>query len=558
MYFFKTALTILFLALSSKFFSQQNAFDFDGIDDYATAPNASALITNSGQLSMTMWVYPTSTVTGYPNFEGFAGFRNDLNADFYLLQLGTNTVEARFRNSGGTNFDIVYNGLVLNAWNHFVLTYDGTNFSLYHNGIFQASIAANGTITNSTQGFNIGRLPFSTSFFLDGKLDEVSLWNTSLAQGDVTAIYNGCGIDPNSAGLQLLYGFNQGIANGNNSGIVNLLDATGTINASITGAALSGSSSNFVNGVQGGGFSTSSTSSCETYTWALNGVTYASSGTYTYVIPNGSSNGCDSTVYLNLTISSPPDLTTNVTSCDSYTWSVNGSTYTTSTTAMATLTNSLGCSYNHTLNLTIKNSTEATDVEVSCDSYTWIDGNTYTSSTNTPTIVIPNSVGCDSIITLDLTINSISNTVINNGDGSYSSDVAAIEYSWVDCANSYTALNGENGQTFIPTLNGTYALIVSDANCTDTSGCFNVGGIGINEITERFKIYPIPSTDKLEIIPFQKGEFTYRIFDALGKEIQNETKLQKIICIENLAEGYFYLEISNEDGFIQNYKFIKH
>ena len=75
MYFFKTALTILFLALSSKFFSQQNAFDFDGIDDYATAPNASALITNSGQLSMTMWVYPTSTVTGYPNFEGFAGFR---------------------------------------------------------------------------------------------------------------------------------------------------------------------------------------------------------------------------------------------------------------------------------------------------------------------------------------------------------------------------------------------------------------------------------------------------------------------------------------------------
>ena len=61
-----------------------------------------------------------------------------------------------------------------------------------------------------------------------------------------------------------------------------------------------------------------------------------------------------------------------------------------------------------------------------------------------------------------------------------------------------------------------------------------------------------------EIIPFQKGEFTYRIFDALGKEIQNETKLQEIICIENLAEGYFYLEISNEDGFIQNYKFIKH
>ena len=40
-----------------------------------------------------------------------------------------------------------------------------------------------------------------------------------------------------------------------------------------------------------------------------------------------------------------------------------------------------------TLDLTIFSSSTATDVVVACDSYTWIDGKTYTSSNNTATIV---------------------------------------------------------------------------------------------------------------------------------------------------------------------------
>ena len=39
-----------------------------------------------------------------------------------------------------------------------------------------------------------------------------------------------------------------------------------------------------------------------------------------------------------------------------------------------------------------------------CDTYTWIDGNTYTSSNNTATFTLTNAAGCDSVVTLDLTI----------------------------------------------------------------------------------------------------------------------------------------------------------
>jgi hypothetical protein len=49
--------------------------------------------------------------------------------------------------------------------------------------------------------------------------------------------------------------------------------------------------------------------------------------------------------------------------------------------------------------------TYATDTITSCGPYTWIDGNTYTSSNNTATDTILSAAGCDSVIvTLHLTI----------------------------------------------------------------------------------------------------------------------------------------------------------
>ena len=87
----------------------------------------------------------------------------------------------------------------------------------------------------------------------------------------------------------------------------------------------------------------------------------------------------------------------------SYTW-IDGNTYTSSNnTATHILTNAAGCDSIITLNLTILN-TSGVDIQSHCDSYTWIDGNTYTSSNNTATVTLVNDAGCDSVVTLDLTI----------------------------------------------------------------------------------------------------------------------------------------------------------
>ena len=141
LYYFALSLTLILNAFHA--LGQSNAFDFDDVNDYVSVPNASGLISTTTAMSMSCWVFPTNAAAGWPNFDGFLGFRNDVNADFYLLQLNSTTVEARFRGNAGV-FTASQPGLVLNTWQHFVLTYDGSTLKVYLNGVLGTSIAASG------------------------------------------------------------------------------------------------------------------------------------------------------------------------------------------------------------------------------------------------------------------------------------------------------------------------------------------------------------------------------------------------------------------------------
>jgi hypothetical protein len=167
---------------------------------------------------------------------------------------------------------------------------------------------------------------------------------------------------------------------------------------------------------------------CDTYTW-IDGVTYtASTSTPTFTLTNAV--GCDSVVTLNLTINNSNTGTDIQTACDTYTW-MDGITYTASTSSPTfTLTNAVGCDSVVTLNLTINNSNTGTDIQTACDSYTWIDGVTYTASTSTPTFTLTNASGCDSVVTLDLTI--------NNSNAGTDIQTACDTYTWIDGV-TYTA-----------------------------------------------------------------------------------------------------------------------
>jgi hypothetical protein len=96
------------------------------------------------------------------------------------------------------------------------------------------------------------------------------------------------------------------------------------------------------------------------------------------------------------------DTTLTVSACDSFV-SPSGKVWTTSNTYIDTITNAGGCDSVLTINLTILQSTTATINPDVCDSYTSPSGKVWTTS-GTRNDTIPNAVGCDSVITINLTI----------------------------------------------------------------------------------------------------------------------------------------------------------
>lgn len=146
--------------------------------------------------------------------------------------------------------------------------------------------------------------------------------------------------------------------------------------------------------------STVNITTCDSYTWQNNGNTYTSSGTYSWHTTTAS--GCDSVVNLELTIKHQSYGTETVDACNSYTW-INGQTYRTSTTTPTYLFrngNTAGCDSTVTLHLTIHNSVTVETTEHECDEYIWA-GMIYTVDADI-TQEMETQWGCDSIVTLHL------------------------------------------------------------------------------------------------------------------------------------------------------------
>ncbi|MFN3529759.1 MAG: LamG-like jellyroll fold domain-containing protein [Bacteroidia bacterium] len=282
---------------STALFAQpQNALDFDGFDDYVETPAASGLLTGNNGFSMSCWVNPINTNPAFPNFDGIIGFRNDLNADFYIIQLSSTQFEARLRNENNQVFTITSPTVQLNTWQHLALVYNGTQLRFYHNGQLNQSISASGSISNSTVAFRIGRISFQIyDFNFNGQIDEVGLWSRALSDTEVNCIYRQKINNP-MPGLTHYYSMDQGLAGGINNSITSLTDQAGTLNGWLYGFSLNGTTSNFVTGTAQ--VTMVSDTICPGEIYSLGGQNFNQAGNYTVLLP--ATQGCDSTIYLQL------------------------------------------------------------------------------------------------------------------------------------------------------------------------------------------------------------------------------------------------------------------
>jgi hypothetical protein len=182
---------------------------------------------------------------------------------------------------------------------------------------------------------------------------------------------------------------------------------------------------------------TTSAAACDTYTWSVNGQTYTATGMYT-----GTTVTCVTQV-LNLTITPSSNNVTTISACDTYVWLNNNQTYTASGTYTGTTANCV----TQVLNLTITPSSNNVTTIAACDSYVWANNNqTYTTSG----IYTGNTVNCITEV-LNVTITpSVTNTTYVTACDSYMWPVDGITYTDSD---EFSATVGCVTETLVLTIN---------------------------------------------------------------------------------------------------------
>ncbi|MFM9984825.1 MAG: T9SS type A sorting domain-containing protein [Flavobacteriales bacterium] len=180
-----------------------------------------------------------------------------------------------------------------------------------------------------------------------------------------------------------------------------------------------------------------------------------------------------------------------------------------------------------------------------CNSYT-SNGETFTESG-----VYTQILSSDTTLLLNLTINTANIDLILDGNTMEAQTNEGFIY-WLDCADNSIVL--DDSQTFTPDETGYYALMVNNNDCIDTSNCYLIEIISVNEIpVENFySIYPNPGNDQLTLQSYSGfTNATIQIADATGRIVSLHNAVNGVLFTTNtkdLPVGVYTLQIQNRES----------
>ncbi len=295
---------------------------------------------------------------------------------------------------------------------------------------------------------------------------------------------------------------------------------------------------------------------CDNYLSPSGLYNWTSTGIYTDTILNAG--GCDSIITVDLIVSNSSSSTENVSACESYSW--NGNVYQTSGTYIEVLSNAAGCDSLLTLNLTITGSSLSIINPSACFEYTSPSGNYVWNNTGLYMDTISNSLGCDSIITVNLIINTVDTATITN-DTMISANVAGAAYQWLTCNNEYAAIIGANSQNYVPQSNGYYAVEIIQDGCVDTSACIPFMMLDLNSISTELHVafYPNPCKGNLTV---KLGSIQPKVKATIRNMVGQIISINEFDMISEFdlnidgAAGVYAIELKTPQG-VEIFKVIK-
>lgn len=164
-------------------------------------------------------------------------------------------------------------------------------------------------------------------------------------------------------------------------------------------------------------------------------------------------------------------------------------------------------------------------------------------------VLVTSQDGCTSGDSITVTINTV-NTAVTQTWNALTANAAGATYQWIDCANGNAPVVGETGQSFVATVNGDYAVIVTENNCTDTSNCLTVNDVNVSEIQTNvaFNIFPNPGNGIFQVNVTETGDVV--VYNAIGAIVTAEKVREgtNSIDLRESDAGVYFIRYTNATG----------
>ena len=165
--------------------ANRQAMSFNGTDSYIQVPSTSDFAFGTNGFTITLWVnFNALTSSGY----NILDFRSSGGSSAVgSLWINSSDGLRWYVNGAYLSADIPASSFSDNAWYNIIILNNGFTTSFYLNG---ASIdSASDTTSYAAAPLTIGRY-YAGSYAVDGKLDEVAIFNTALSGPKIKQIYD--------------------------------------------------------------------------------------------------------------------------------------------------------------------------------------------------------------------------------------------------------------------------------------------------------------------------------------------------------------------------------
>jgi hypothetical protein len=204
------------------------ALQLDGTSNYFDVSNFSSVVTNN-DITLSMWFKTSLTSPQY-----LIATSQTFGTSCSLFMPSNGSGELWFRrgnNTGGGEVTCkTSSGYNDDKWHNVICTSD-SNMKIYVNGVLDIQSTTSTPTVSDSQFLTIGVNGGSGTSFFDGKLSNVSIWNSALTSSQVTEVYNSgvpSNLNNHSAVSSLVSWWQLGSNSSFNSNSWTVLDEKGT------------------------------------------------------------------------------------------------------------------------------------------------------------------------------------------------------------------------------------------------------------------------------------------------------------------------------------------